>query len=52
MMKITMTAAAKDFLRNHVQPDTVLLLTLDDGSNRYSTSVGAVRLVTSFNLSR
>ncbi|MCF7523111.1 iron-sulfur cluster biosynthesis family protein [Levilactobacillus brevis] len=48
MMKITMTAATKDFLRNHVQPDTVLLLTLDDGSNRYSTLGGSCAIGDNF----
>lgn len=40
-MKITIKDAAKDYLVQHVDSDAVLLLTLDDGSNRYSTLGGS-----------
>lgn len=40
-MEITIKDAAKAYLDQNVQPDTVLLLTLDDGSNQYSTLGGS-----------
>ncbi|KRL94648.1 iron-sulfur cluster biosynthesis family protein [Levilactobacillus hammesii] len=40
MMEITIKEAAKAYLDAHVQPGSVLLLTTDDGSNRYSTVGG------------
>ncbi|MGX6427706.1 iron-sulfur cluster biosynthesis family protein [Levilactobacillus yonginensis] len=40
-MKITIKEAAQAYLAANVQPDAVLLLTTDDGSNRYSTVGGA-----------
>lgn len=39
-MKITIKEAAQAYLAANVQPDAVLLLTTDDGSNRYSTVGG------------
>ncbi|MFC6206799.1 iron-sulfur cluster biosynthesis family protein [Levilactobacillus tongjiangensis] len=39
-MKITIKDAAQVYLAANVQPDAVLLLTTDDGSNRYSTVGG------------
>jgi len=40
-MKITIKEAAQAYLVENVQPNTVLLLTLDDGSNQYSTLGGS-----------
>ncbi|WP_367295474.1 iron-sulfur cluster biosynthesis family protein [Levilactobacillus yonginensis] len=39
-MKITIKDAAQAYLAENVQSDAVLLLTTDDGSNRYSTVGG------------
>lgn len=39
-MKIMIKDAAQAYLAANVQPDAVLLLTTDDGSNRYSTVGG------------
>ncbi|NLR08471.1 iron-sulfur cluster biosynthesis family protein [Lactobacillus sp. ZJLC28-8] len=39
-MKITIKDAAKAYLTENIQPGSVLLLTTDDGSNRYSTVGG------------
>lgn len=40
MMEITIKDAAKAYLTENIQPGSVLLLTTDDGSNRYSTVGG------------
>jgi hypothetical protein len=40
-MKMTIKDAAKTYLADNTQPETVLLLTLDDGSNQYSTLGGS-----------
>ena len=40
MMEITSKDAAKAYLTENIQPGSVLLLTTDDGSNRYSTVGG------------
>lgn len=40
-MKLTIKDVAKAYLTEHTQPETVLLLTLDDGSNQYSTLGGS-----------
>lgn len=39
-MEITIKDAAKAYLAENVQPGSTLLLTTDDGSNRYSTVGG------------
>ncbi|WP_341780336.1 iron-sulfur cluster biosynthesis family protein [Levilactobacillus sp. HBUAS70063] len=39
-MEITIKDAAKAYLTENIQPGSVLLLTTDDGSNRYSTVGG------------
>jgi len=40
-MKITIKEAAKDYLAQNVAAGSILLLTTDDGSNRYSTLGGS-----------
>ncbi|MFC6259412.1 iron-sulfur cluster biosynthesis family protein [Levilactobacillus fujinensis] len=40
-MKITIKDVARAYLTKNLQPDATVLLTLDDGSNRYSTLGGS-----------
>lgn len=49
-MEITIKDAAKAYLAENVQPGSTLLLTTDDGSNRYSTVGGTCAIGDKFQL--
>lgn len=49
-MKLTIKEAAKAYLDEHVKDQGVLLLTTDDGSNRYSTVGGSCAIGDKFQL--